>query len=225
MSSRQRKKTSVADAEKDDVCLKHDILNWMMEEYKLSSGASHRYINYIYNIINYSIVILAGLLTVGEAIREESYSLIIYLIIIPISFVAFGLFYCYNSYTISRSDLFELELEQKINDYFSNNFIKNRNVWLGRRHYVLSDKRKGFVIPYGTMLVVYILIPLASIAYAFLKYDIANKYNFGYMLLGFFAIAYLIYICLIGYLVRNNIIALRQVKELRKKRSDMNLVK
>ena len=143
-------------------------LDMLMIEYQMGESIGGKYFSYLYSCLNFtfifygaSVAIFHGMTKVSDVDPVVLFWLFKYLL--PISTYVLGLFYAYNSIVISRQGYYMISIEQSIISINKRlGFSHNLHGWD-----LLSKKMpSGFILPYGSMLMIYYLLPLASLILA-----------------------------------------------------------
>lgn len=138
-----------------------DKVQLLANEYTNVSDNAGRYLDYMYRSISISMVFFTtvGLYGLGSGIEYFAKELI-FLYIIPIFAYIFGLIYAYNIEALAKIGyiLVKLEIELRIHTYIGT----KEDIYLG---HVAYGKRinLGYVLSYGTVLALYIILPIFSV--------------------------------------------------------------
>jgi hypothetical protein len=139
------------------------MLDLVIEEYEIATDGSSKYFGYMYQTINvFAITVMA---IVAIAFSKEVTPMLnkfLFQFCIPLIGYIFGLFYAYNSYAIAKIGTFQKICEEKIK--ILSKEITRSNAYLGWTYYV-AKKPDSFILPYGTLLAFFLLMPPFSIIY------------------------------------------------------------
>lgn len=152
-------------------------LDILMEEYKLGEEIGGKYFSYMYSCINYTflfygaaILVFYNIITNNSGTTDSIVYFTLFHYLLPISTFVFGLFYAYNAVVISRQGYHMIQIENDIIRLCKRiGFSYPLHGWNR-----LSKKLpSGFIFPYGTMLVFYLVLPVAFYIYGnvFETYD------------------------------------------------------
>lgn len=144
---------------------KQSNLDLLMAEYKLGEEIGGKYFSYMYSCINYTFLFYGAAILVfyniiahsnGESDSIVYFALFHYLL--PISTYVFGLFYAYNAVVISRQGYYMIQIE---NDIIRLNKEMGFTYLLHGWDRISKNLPSGFILPYGTMLIFYFVLPVA----------------------------------------------------------------
>ncbi|MDR1060367.1 MAG: hypothetical protein LBL83_03945, partial [Clostridiales bacterium] len=132
----------------------------VMKEYNQYCTESNRYFDYLYRTINFFIVAIAAIIVFGLKDAQGFAYQVVFLFIIPVIVYIFGLFYLYNGLAIAKLSLMQIKCELRIRKLCM--VAYNKKLFYG---WILSikNKRDGFLLPYGTLLMLFMLFPVISI--------------------------------------------------------------
>lgn len=208
-----------------DICLKN--LDILFEEYKLGEEIGGKYFSYMYSTIHFTLILYGAIIAVFQSVfnhyqTSETYFLI-FSYLLPVITYILGLFYAYNSVAISRQGYFMLQIEHDIKEICQSLKMPYPiHCWNS-----LSKSKKNpnrFILPYGTMLMFYILSPIFF--YLFNVFTLCPNvlfpnacalfsYSFMYVVPGLFLLFYIIFMILL-------IISMLRFSQLHSKNIDPN---
>jgi hypothetical protein len=136
----------------------------ILEEYKISCNGTDKYFDYLYRTIQFFLMALAAIFVYSLKEAAGFAYEFLFMLIVPMIGYIFGLFYCYNGYSIAKHALFQKECEEKIK--ILTKIAYRNNGFRGWTHFV-TQKRDGFLLPYGTLLMFFVLMPAACIFLSF----------------------------------------------------------
>lgn len=156
---------------------KQSNLDLLMAEYKLGEEIGGKYFSYMYSCINYTFLFYGAAILVFYNIiasnTEGSDSIVYFALfyyLLPISTYIFGLFYAYNAVAISRQGYHMIQIE---NDIIR--LSREMGFTYLLHGWDISSKKlpSGFILPYGTMLIFYLSIPVAFLIFGniFVTYE------------------------------------------------------
>lgn len=146
--------------------MKSTNLDLLLEEHNLGEQVGEKYFSYMYSIIQFTFVFYGGLITVLsskfrviETYRETIVYIIVFVYSLPIVTYILGLFYAYNSVAISRQGYYMIITEGQIRK-----FVKRKRFGFKYCGWNILSKnvKSGFILPYGTMLMFYFILPVAT---------------------------------------------------------------
>lgn len=180
---------------------KQSNLDLLMAEYKLGEEIGGKYFSYMYSCINYTFLFYGTAILVfyniianhnGKSDSIVYFALFYYLL--PISTYVFGLFYAYNAVVISRQGYYMIQIE---NDIICLNKEMGFTYSLHGWNRISKKQPSGFILPYGTMLIFYLVLPIAFYIFG----NVFETYAFfSSTLLALIFIIVIPYICLLIYL-------------------------
>ena len=148
---------------------KQSNLDLLMAEYKLGEEIGGKYFSYMYSCINYTflfygaaILVFYNIITSNTGGSDSIAYFALFYYLLPISTYVFGLFYAYNAVAISRQGYHMVQIE---NDIIR---LSREMEFTYLLHGWDINSRKlpsGFILPYGTMLIFYLSVPVAFLIF------------------------------------------------------------
>lgn len=136
-------------------------LQLVFEEYKLTSSIGDKYFDYMYRTIQFSIVFYGAIIGIGVAEGTELLlKQMIFRLALPVFSIVFGLMYCYNSCALAKIGYFSVKQEMKLKILCLQE--NNESDIMGWVTYG-KTVRGGYLLSYGTILVMYLTLPIFSI--------------------------------------------------------------
>ncbi len=139
-------------------------MDLIISEYDDANRRADKYFDFMYKTVQ---IFFAAIMTIIVFALKDTEGLmyqLLLLLIIPIIIYVFGLFYCYNNYAISKLSFFQKICEYKIK--ILSNLINGMNAYLGWTYFV-AKKKDAFILPYGTLLAFFIVLPIGCILLSF----------------------------------------------------------
>jgi len=182
---------------KDDIKSNIDLL---MTDYRLLEDKANFYFGYLSNIMNFTFILFAAILTVvGGYIKFTSENIwvltLISLYVLPVCCYVFGLFYVQIVLMLYRLGAKKYTLEQNIKALSDKlGYTKLIIMWDGLAK--ATNTSTGAKLPYGTMTMFYILVPLACCILFNIWLSSVNAFaNLNFIIFTVIpAICYLVYI-------------------------------
>lgn len=149
-----------------------DNLDMLLTEYRLGEEIGGKYFSYMYSTMNFTFVFYGATLAIFRDLFIDPQSSLLFVLIItyllPIITYVLGLFYAYNAVAISRQGYFMILIEQDIL-----HLCKRENYQYPLHGWNIWAKRvpSGFLLPYGTMLMFYIVLPIAMLIFSVVVID------------------------------------------------------
>jgi len=189
-----------------------DIIN---EEYRHSISITDKYFDYMYRTIGFFVASMAALVVYSLKEATGLQYIIIFSLVLPAVSYIFGLFYCYNGLAIAKCAYFQKICELKLRVLLPHCY--GISSFYGWKHFT-DNNREGFLLPYGTLLMFFLVFPAANI---FLSYNnlsigaiqlLPSSFN-TLLILGI--ISYLIYFVFVFRLIYLTIKMLEKTKNAR----------
>ena len=132
--------------------MKKDI-NLIFEEYKIVNAGSDHYFDYMYRNLSMAILFFTTAFLFALSKDIEYFALIlVFLYIIPIFGYIFGLLYFYCISALAKLGYNAVCIEKELKGVGISGYVKENKKY-----------KVGYVLSYGTSLVLYIVVPLISL--------------------------------------------------------------
>ncbi len=150
-----------------------------LKNYSIFEDRSKQYFTYLYNIIQFTLLYYAAMLVILNAFtgtqsftERVTFSLIAFYTLPVVSYIL-GLFYCYNSLVLYRIGEKQIEIEKKVMK-----LAKREKIEFSFSDWAQDAKDRKynsiFILPYGSALMFYILVPLCIIVI----FDVLIKWTY-----------------------------------------------
>lgn len=139
-------------------------LELCVDEYKLIQATSEKYFDYMYRTLNLYLLFLSAVLVFGLSQDSQLVFSAIFCYLIPVFSMIFGLLFCYNSCALAKIGYIGIVQERTMRK-----LCKSENQQCNMAGWITFAKQfhgGWYILSYGTILMLYFLIPLASICYA-----------------------------------------------------------
>lgn len=153
-----------------------NLFDFALKEYQMIDAKANTYFSYLYLIMGFTFAFFGAILSIFKdslfPISDPSnyYTFIlVVLYLLPVVTYVLGLFFAYNSVAIYKAGLYLVKLEKRIRKFQSSNHIKS-HLRMMPWNIEAKDRKSKFILPYGTMLMLYILLPTAILAFSFYEF-------------------------------------------------------
>ena len=180
-------------------------LEMLIAEYQFGEEVGGKYFSYMYSILNFTLVFYGAILAIFRDLFVDPQSSVLFVLVItyllPVVTYILGLFYAYNAVAISRQGYFMIRIESdiiRLNKQFG--FKYPLHGW----DIFAKNYPSGFLLPYGTMLMFYIIMPIAMFAFSIIIIDVEtlfSLFNFYLFICIIPAILLLVYLIFMTYLI------------------------
>ena len=153
-----------------------NLFDFALKEYQMIDAKANTYFSYLYLIMGFTFAFFGAILSIFKdslfPISDQSnyYTFIlVVLYLLPVVTYVLGLFFAYNSVAIYKAGLYLVKLEKRIRKFQSSNHIKS-HLRMMPWNIEAKDRKSKFILPYGTMLMLYILLPTTILAFSFYEF-------------------------------------------------------
>ena len=150
-----------------------NLLDFTLKEYQMIDSRANTYFSYLYLIMGFTFAFFGAILSVFKdslfPISDASNYLtfiLVTLYLLPVVTYVLGLFFAYNSIIIFKAGLYLIRLEKNIFILQTREHVHD-DYKMSPWNFEAKNKKSKFILPYGTMLMLYILLPIATLFFSF----------------------------------------------------------
>lgn len=135
-------------------------LKLLIDQYNGSVKDTSKYFDYMYRTVGFFITGITAIMVYAIGSAYGFAYQFVFIFAIPILTYIFGLFYCYNALAILKCNYYEKVAEVQIKAIW---FLKYHNLMFFSRTEYYELNRRGYLITYGTLLMLFIVFPAVCI--------------------------------------------------------------